>query len=218
MNVKQLELKRLKEALQAIRFTRHMLQSARKPIAQVIRFGHAADVRLKTANRAYARLTDENFSEDLDFDASPVGLDLSELVEQLKSIAETFADEDKRLSKRIERLQKDKSLVSSSVELRRVRKRIQKAREKKEKTARDRRKLGLLELIEKARTIASKMDRSHPRARETIAQMIVEAEQDRLGDWAMYRSSLRHYGEPEAADALQQAHREFMIAHEGLKP
>ncbi len=202
MNVKQLELKRLGQIRDAIRFARHMTQAERKPLAQLLRFEHAANVRLRKAIGAYERATDQTYNDEL---SEGVHLELWQAREALTANAKLLAQQEQQLSKRIDRLKKDKRLTFSALELRNVRKRLERAR----KTKKDKKLQGLLMLAERARTFAPAMKSA--RTANAVAFMIEDAERggELKSTWTWGIAALREAGETEAANALAEVYETF---------
>jgi hypothetical protein len=116
MNLKQLELKRLRELLGAIRTGRHMAQAMRTPIARLVRFDKATASGI---NRIVAKWEAMGLREPIDtFDRS-FGDDP---IDQLKVHTEELAKAEKKISSRIVKLEKDPLLHASAAEIKKARK------------------------------------------------------------------------------------------------
>ena len=203
MNVKQLELKRLREALDSVRHARHVVQAMRKPLAQLLRLEHAANVRLKRADAGYERITGEPLLDD----DIRISIGASDIPENLKGTAKALADEDKRLQKRIARLQKDRKLLSSAIELRKVRKRLEVARAKKAESRAAKKKVATLELLEAIRA-AAVSETSVPVA-NALETMVHEVQTREYPDFGMSLAIIRHRGRDELADKLKRAFEKY---------
>lgn len=202
MNVKQLELKRLREGLDSVRHARHVVQAMRKPAAALLRLEHAANVRLKRADAAYERITGDTLLDADIREGISAGVDIPE---NLKAAGKALADEERRISKRIARLQKDRQLLSSAVELRNLRKKLEAARQKKSESKAAKKKLASLELLEAVRAAA--VNETNARVLhylETIGNDVRHSDMP-SGDFFLGLAGLRNEGRHVLADRLKVA-------------
>lgn len=116
MNLKQLELKRLRELLAAIRRGRHLAQAMRTPVARLMRFDRATSQGI---NRILAKwetlgLKEPFGSFDRTFD--------DDSIDRLKVHTTMLAQVEKKILARIARLEKDPLLRASASEVKAARK------------------------------------------------------------------------------------------------
>lgn len=117
MNIKQLELKRLRELLGAIRRSRHLAQAMRTPVARLVRFDRATASGI---NRVLAKWEPMGIREPIGEFERTFG---DEPIERLATHTKELAGLEKKIQERIARVTKDPLLHASASELKKLRKR-----------------------------------------------------------------------------------------------
>lgn len=115
MNLKQLELKRLRELLAAIRKGRHMAQAMRTPIARITRFDRATTGGI---NRVLAKWETLGLKEPI---ATIYRTFDDDFIDRLKSHTAELAQIEKKVLGRIVRLEKDPLLRAPASEVKAAR-------------------------------------------------------------------------------------------------
>jgi hypothetical protein len=127
MNLKQLELKRLRELLGAIRKGRHMAQAMRTPIARLLRFDRATASGI---NRVRAKWEGMGLPEPIDEWERTFE---DESIELLRIHTAELASAEKKVLRRIGKLEKDPLLKAPAHELKAARSKKAARRQQAEK-------------------------------------------------------------------------------------
>jgi hypothetical protein len=130
MNLKQLELKRLRELLGAVRKGRHMAQAMRTPVARLLRFDRATASGI---NRIRAKWEGMGLPEPIDEWERTFE---DESIELLRIHASELAKREKKVLGRIIKLEKDPLLKAPAREVKAARRKKAASREKAEERLR----------------------------------------------------------------------------------
>lgn len=126
MNLHQIERKRLRELLGAIREARHVVHAERPAIARALRLAHAAKRKVNAAVTKATRV-----SETLPSDDITLTLDATPVVEWQGQQAAQLADAERTVLKQLAKLERAKDIAAGTVTNPRVARQRRKAAEAK---------------------------------------------------------------------------------------